>query len=201
MLLTIDIINRKTIVANMKIYTRTGDEGLSSLWGGTRVSKASKRIEAYGEVDELNSGIGVLLAEKENALLPLLVPMLENIQAELMVVGSDLATPLGVPKKLKTVRLQEESVSRLEHEIDQLTENLDTLTTFILPSGSKLGSWLHFLRAVSRRAERAIVSLSSEEPVTAAALKYINRLSDWLFTAARGQNKYENKPEQPWHVT
>ncbi|MFW5702623.1 MAG: cob(I)yrinic acid a,c-diamide adenosyltransferase [Candidatus Dojkabacteria bacterium] len=181
----------------MKIYTKTGDKGMSSLWGGQRVSKGSLRIESYGTVDELNSILGMVgsVAGLESGL----TEKVEKIQGELMIAGSDLATPIDVSKKIKQVRVGSKSAKRLEREIDKMSKDLPQLTSFILPSGSFAGSTLHHARAVCRRAERLVVRLSNEEPINEQVVIYLNRLSDWLFTAARWQNKFDDQIETPWH--
>lgn len=177
----------------MKIYTKTGDGGSTSLFGGQRVDKNSARIAAYGNVDELNSLIGVILA---NDLQKDISKKLLRIQAELFVLGSDLATPAGV--KVKVVRVKRDFVLRLEREIDLWEKQLPILRNFILPGGSAIGSLLHLARTVARRAERSIVDLSLEEKINKNAISYINRLSDWLYVCARVVNKLDNVGEIPW---
>lgn len=177
----------------MKIYTKTGDHGSTSLFGGTRVDKDSARIDAYGNVDELNSLIGTILA---NNLTIDVSKKLIRVQNELFVLGSDLATPKEV--KVKVERVKKSFVNRLEKEIDNWEKQLPALRNFILPGGSNIGSGLHLARTVARRAERSIVNLSTEEKININALTYINRLSDWLFVLARVVNKLDKMKEIPW---
>jgi cob(I)alamin adenosyltransferase len=176
-----------------KIYTKTGDKGKSSLWGGKRVSKASSRIEAYGTVDELNSILGIVYAL--DSLDKTIKKSIQKIQKELIIIGSDLATPIDISGKFKQVRISKSPTTRLEKEIDKLSKILPRLSSFILPTGSFEGSVLHHARAVCRRAERNCVKLSNEEDINENVIVYLNRLSDWLFTAARYQNMKDNKIE------
>lgn len=184
----------------MKIYTKTGDRGTTSLFGGRRTDKDSLRIEAYGNVDELNSLIGVVVADfVEVRPLTEVGPLkrkLLRIQAELFVLGSDLATPLDV--KIKIPRVKKSFITRLEKEIDLWDKNLAPLKKFILPGGSKVGAKLHLARTVARRVERAIADLANQEKINQNTLIYINRLSDWLFTLARYVNKLDKIKEVPW---
>ncbi|HWI61435.1 MAG TPA: cob(I)yrinic acid a,c-diamide adenosyltransferase [Symbiobacteriaceae bacterium] len=173
----------------MKIYTRTGDAGQTSLRWGERVSKDALRVEAYGTVDEANAFVGNALA-----LLPVaagqLRGMLTRIQRELFDVGADLAVP---PKKEKgeQPKVTPDMITALEQEIDTLEAGLDPLRTFILPGGTPAAAALHTARTVARRAERRVVTLMAAEPVDDVLLKYLNRLSDFLFVAARAANKLE----------
>lgn len=178
---------------NVKIYTRTGDRGTTSLFGGKRVGKNSLRIEAYGCVDELNSLIGVIVASEPPADV---LKKLTRIQEELFVLGADLSSPMDV--KAKIPRITKVYVTRLEKEIDAIDKNLPDLRNFILPGGGKVGSKLHLARTVTRRAERVIVDLSAQEKINKNAQVYINRLSDWLFVLARYTNKLEGAKEIPW---
>ena len=162
-----------------RIYTKTGDEGLTGLGGGRRVPKDSPRVSAYGTVDELNSAIGVALAL---GLSDRLVDELGRIQNELFDLGADAATPGEVDGALRIVASQ---VERLEGEIDAMNADLQPLTSFILPGGNAAVSSLHLARAVVRRAERAAVALNEAEPLNPQLLAYLNRLSDHLFVAAR----------------
>lgn len=165
-----------------KIYTRTGDAGTTGLVDGTRRSKADARLVAIGEVDEANSAIGV-------ALLGLDGPLAEDltrIQNDLFDLGADLATPGDVEGAL---RILPEQVARLEDQIDAMNAQLSPLTSFILPGGTPAAAHLHLARAIARRAERAGVLLGDHEPINPSTLAYLNRLSDWLFVAARAVNK------------
>jgi cob(I)alamin adenosyltransferase len=169
-----------------RIYTRTGDGGSTRLASGAPVSKAGARVSAYGDVDETNAVIG--LARIAAAGAAPLDPILARIQNDLFDLGADLATPEraeGAPEPLRIVAGQ---VQRLEHEIDALNADLAALTSFVLPGGSPLAAHLHHARTVCRRAERSAVSLAAGEAVNPEALKYLNRLSDLLFVAARHAN-------------
>jgi cob(I)alamin adenosyltransferase len=178
----------------MKIYTRTGDLGETSLFAGGRVRKDHLRLHTYGTVDELNSVLGLALAAGVDQALG---GMVLRVQSELFVVGADLATPLNAEAK-RVVRVSAEMTSRLEQEIDGWERELPVLKRFILPGGSMGGGLLHQARAVCRRAERWLVSLQEAEPVNAEVLKYMNRLSDWLFVAARVANQRSGHVEAVW---
>lgn len=170
-----------------RIYTRTGDKGATRLASGEKVSKASARVMAYGEVDELNSVIG--LARLETGGDDVLDPMLARIQNDLFDLGADLATPPGKPGSPEALRIVASQVERLEREIDALNAGLAPLSSFILPGGARASAHLHLARAVCRRAERSAVSFFGVDPDPhAEALRYLNRLSDLLFVAARFAN-------------
>ncbi len=177
----------------MKIYTKKGDSGSTSLYGGKTVSKSSKRIAAYGTVDELNSVLGTILAEdhsnKTNALLT-------TIQEQLFVLGADLATPLS--KETRINRISEEEISFLENSIDEMENKLPPLRNFILPGGTKAGAAIHFSRTVCRRGERLAVECSKEENISPESIKYLNRLSDFLFVLGRYENHISDTQETPW---
>ncbi|MGC6517083.1 MAG: cob(I)yrinic acid a,c-diamide adenosyltransferase [Candidatus Puniceispirillaceae bacterium] len=164
-----------------KIYTRTGDGGETSLVNGARVSKHSRRPAAFGEVDEVNSVIGLARLYSQDEI----DEMLSRIQNDLFDLGADLATP---ETDKPALRISNTQVTRLEEEIDEMNATLNPLTSFILPGGSELAAWLHLARTVSRRAERRMTELAIEEPVNEAAMQYINRLSDHLFVLARKVN-------------
>ena len=166
-----------------KIYTRTGDGGSSGLVDGSRVSKAASRMMAIGDVDEANSAIGVAIAALDAASS--LSPKLRMIQNEMFDLGADIATPFGTDFEEHALRIVARQVERLEEEIDAMNADLSPLASFILPGGSAVVASLHLARAIVRRAERAGVALAAEEQVSAAALAYLNRLSDHLFVAAR----------------
>jgi len=165
-----------------RVYTKTGDKGLTSLIGGNRVSKSSARVEAYGDVDELNSVLGVVLAEVKDEEIKNII---KEIQNDLFIIGADLASP----PEIQVPRIDKERIGELEKTIDKLLEELGPLKEFILPSGSGGGPYIHLARAVSRRAERRIVKLMEEEQLNENVLVYINRLSDLLFVMARIENK------------
>ena len=162
-----------------KIYTRTGDKGIAGLVDGSRVSKASARMTAIGDVDEANAAIGVAIAAVGDDALS---EQLRRIQNELFDLGADIATPSGIEGALRIVPSQ---IERLEHEIDAMNAGLEPLQSFILPGGSASVAALHLARTVVRRAERAAVDLAEGDPVNPDALAYLNRLSDLLFVAAR----------------
>ncbi len=178
----------------LKIYTKTGDTGQTSLFGGKRVRKDSARIEAYGTVDELNSFIGLTLTAELDAKLQTL---LRSVQNDLFVLGSDLATPLE-QDKTKAPRITEEHVRRLEKEIDIMQEQLAPLRTFVLPGGSEAAARIHICRTVCRRAERLTVETATRESINPENIKYLNRLSDFLFVLARRANLSANIPDIPW---
>jgi cob(I)alamin adenosyltransferase len=172
-----------------RIYTRTGDKGLTRLSTGQPVSKASLRVQAYGGVDETNAFIGV--ARQHTKADPELDALLERIQNDLFDLGADLATPEQDEKPdWEPLRVVDSQVERLEREIDAINERLSPLTSFVLPAGSPAAAALHVARTVCRRAERGLVELMAlkGEIVGEPALRYLNRLSDLLFVAARRAN-------------
>ncbi|MDK4739839.1 cob(I)yrinic acid a,c-diamide adenosyltransferase [Rhizobium sp. CNPSo 3464] len=172
-----------------KIYTKTGDDGTTGLVAGPRRLKHDLRVEAYGTIDETNSIIGV--ARLHTADMPELDAMLMRIQNDLFDLGADLSTPeTDEPLSYEPLRIIDGQVQRIEQDIDALNAGLQPLSSFILPAGSPASAHLHLARTVARRAERLMVALSRSEGerVTPAALKYINRLSDFLFVAARHAN-------------
>ena len=171
-----------------RIYTRTGDDGSTGLANGERRAKCDSRVEAYGDIDETNSFIG--LARLSTAASPELDSMLARIQNDLFDLGADLATPPSdKPLGYEPLRIIGAQVIRLEQEIDALNARLTPLKSFILPGGSSAAAALHLARAVSRRAERRMVALAMQgEGVSAQALQFVNRLSDFLFVAARIAN-------------
>jgi cob(I)alamin adenosyltransferase len=164
-----------------RIYTRTGDTGSAGLVDGSRVSKSGLRMTAIGEVDEANAAVGLALAALGSSGS---AQQLVRIQNELFDLGADIATPAGIEGALRIVP---EQVARLEVDIDELNSELAPLTSFLLPSGSMAVSALHLARTVVRRAERAAVALHEAEPLNPHLLSYLNRLSDFLFVAARHQ--------------
>ncbi|WP_026942777.1 cob(I)yrinic acid a,c-diamide adenosyltransferase [Hellea balneolensis] len=171
-----------------KIYTRTGDDGTTGLVDGSRLSKDDIRVRAYGDVDETNSVIGLVRLTLENRRLD---DMLLRIQNDLFDLGADLATPLpakGEADSEYALRMVESQSTRLEEELDALNADLQPLTSFVLPGGSPPAAYLHQARTVCRRAERVCVALAEAHPVNPAALTYLNRLSDFLFVAARWCN-------------
>jgi len=177
----------------MKIYTRTGDDGTTGLFGGPRVPKNDERIAAYGTIDELNSLLGLVCTDEISAEID---TALERMQHELFAVGAELATP--EPTEHNTDLLDDHQVKRLELEIDRFDTALPELKNFILPGGGKAGATLHVARCVCRRAERQLVTLGGQTPVRGALLQYVNRLSDLLFVLARAANAEDKSPEQSW---
>jgi cob(I)alamin adenosyltransferase len=182
----------------MKIYTRTGDDGLTGLIGGTRVVKSDDRVQAYGSVDELNAVLGLCIAQSKDAEIS---GFLNAHQSELFALGSHLAAQ-DANAAMKLPALDAGAIARMEQQIDRWDTELEPLKNFVLPGGAALASWLHLARTVCRRAERDVVGLRSSRPKDAprfgAPVKYLNRLSDWLFTAARVANKRAGVKETPW---
>ncbi len=165
-----------------KIYTRGGDKGLTSLGDGSRVEKSHTRIKAYGDIDEANSCIGVSMVFSSGKIKK----VLRSIQNDLFDIGADLCFPEKVKKH---VTISKKRIKFLENEIDKINKDLNKLESFILPSGSRASSFLHLARSLIRRAERSIVELDKKEKVNSDVLIYTNRLSDFLFVAARFENK------------
>jgi cob(I)alamin adenosyltransferase len=167
-----------------RIYTKTGDKGTTALGDGTRLPKHSLRIAAYGTVDETNAALGIARLHAQGAL----DDMLARIQNDLFDLGADLCVPETAKRSEGRLRIADAQVERLEREIDGMNAELSPLTSFVLPGGTPAAAHLHLARTISRRAERLMVELASHEPVGEPALKYINRLSDHLFVAARFAN-------------
>ena len=180
----------------MKVYTRTGDKGETSLYGGVRVKKNSLRVEAYGEVDELNAFIGAAMASVQDREI---VKTLEAIQNELFAIEAQLADPKydARKKKEKTI-VTEERILEYEKEIDRCIEEVGPLRTFVLPGGTPSAAFLHLARTVCRRAERRVLALSEKEEIPSIAVKYLNRLSDLLFMLALVENKRRGVELKKW---
>lgn len=178
----------------MKIYTRTGDKGDTSLYGGQRVPKDALRIEAYGILDELNSVLGIVRSDNTH---PEIDEILSQIQNQLFELGADLATPRSVTRK-HVKRFEPKDAGPLEKWIDRLGGYLKPLRNFILPGGSPVAARIHFARTVCRRAERAVVRLSRNEDIGDGITVYLNRLSDLLFVLARYANSTANVTETKW---
>ncbi|MBN1447641.1 MAG: cob(I)yrinic acid a,c-diamide adenosyltransferase [Bacteroidetes bacterium] len=178
----------------MKIYTRTGDEGKTALFGGRRVGKDSARIEAYGTVDELNAFLGDACATVAHDELR---EHLTQIQHELFMLGADLATPVD-SKNVNVQRIEAVHVQRLESLIDTLEEKLPPIRFFILPGGTVTASRLHICRTICRRTERLVVHLATVEDINEYDLQYINRLSDLLFVLARYANHLDGQQDVRW---
>ena len=184
-----------------KIYTKTGDKGETSLYGGTRVSKAAARVESYGTLDELNAFIGLAKAEISDGKV---LNQLQKIQFDLFTVGSEAATPtdkvlLANGKSRLDVIISEKEIAELELWMDDFDAELEPLRFFILPSGGKAAATVHVCRTVCRRAERAMVFLNETEEVRPELIKYLNRLSDYLFILARYISKISGEKEEYWN--
>lgn len=171
----------------MKIYTRTGDRGETSLFGGARVPKNDPRIDAYGTVDELNSFLGVVLAIDPDA-------QLLEVQRDLFEIGAHLASP-GTSR---FAGVEASRIEALERGIDAMEAELAPLKSFILPGGTAAAAQLHVARTVCRRAERLVVALHDDDPATQSSITYLNRLSDYLFVAARYANRKAGVDDVPW---
>jgi cob(I)alamin adenosyltransferase len=187
--------DRLTSMRITNVYTRVGDGGDTYLGGGQKVPKESLRIEAYGTVDELNSVLGVALSVGLDAGM---VPTLSRIQNDLFHLGSDLCVLETDKKKLKIPRIEERHVTSLEGDIDRMQEDLKPLEEFVLPGGAPGAAQLHVARTVCRRAERLVVALSRKEPVGPCTIQYLNRLSDYLFVAARHENHSKGVADVQW---
>lgn len=177
----------------MKIYTKKGDGGETSLFGGQKVKKSSARIAAYGTVDELNSVLGMALTYPHSDQTR---SYLEQLQNDLFVLGADLATPIS--RNTRIDRITQAQVDFLEHAIDEMEEYLPPLRNFILPGGSKTGATIHFARTVCRRAERHAVECREQEELSSLSIVYLNRLSDFLFVLGRFENQQAGTEETPW---
>ncbi len=181
----------------MKIYTKTGDRGETGLFGGGRVSKSHPRVEAYGDIDELNATIGLA---RSIEMMPRIDEVLAPVQRDLFSLGALLATPDHdkVKQQLEKARIDDTRVAELERAIDDGETELEPLTAFILPGGTPKSAALHVARTVCRRAERKVISLGSEVDVPPIVVKYLNRLSDLLFVLARVANRRAGAPEVIW---
>ena len=177
----------------MKIYTKTGDGGETGLFGGPRVFKDDPRVEAYGDVDELNAVLGLVRCESIEASID---QLLATIQNELFDLGAELASQ--EPDRMGTRRVTASQVSVLESAIDEYDARLPPLKNFILPGGIRPAALLHLARTVCRRAERRVVTLGRREPVSVEIVVYLNRLSDLLFVLSRAVNHFANRTDVPW---
>jgi cob(I)alamin adenosyltransferase len=176
----------------VKIYTKTGDDGTTGLQNNKRISKSNPRIQAYGAVDEINSFLGVILSSQIDEDIK---NMLTTVQNDLFVVGSDLSnSDLSASQN----RITEKMVEFLEKNIDHLEKDLPSITNFILPGGHPTASWVHVARAITRRAETQIILLSENEKINKNCIKYLNRLSDFLFVVARTINKRNQINDVLW---
>ena len=195
--MSVPFFNNYTANINMKIYTKTGDKGSTSLFNGARVSKNALRVNCYGTIDEMNSIVGLAITfSPENDLKSDLI----NLSLTLFNLGSDLATPLNPAPKFEPPRMTDEDIQKLEHLIDRYTELLPPLKSFILPGGSQTAAFLHQARTVCRRAERLMVELSASEQLSEFTMIFVNRLSDYLFTAARYSNYLQNIEDIKWET-
>ncbi|MFW9930621.1 MAG: cob(I)yrinic acid a,c-diamide adenosyltransferase [Candidatus Thorarchaeota archaeon] len=180
----------------MKIYTKNGDKGKTALFGGKKVSKDDLRVQAYGELDELNSIIGLAINKVENLDTS---KILQEIQNQIFAIGSDLATPPEENKLREKINIDYSSFTEeLEKKIDQWEKELHPLKSFILPGGSDGSNYLHLARTVCRRAERSIITLSNSENINNSIIPYINRLSDLLFVLARSENYIKGIVDKEW---
>ena len=185
----------------MKLYTRTGDDGTTGLFGGQRVLKDHPRVAAYGDIDELNAALGMAnsaLAQVDPAVRGRFAVILTQLQSRLFDIGADLATPGGSKHESKVMRINDAHVTEAERWIDEVDSGNAPMKTFVLPGGTELASRLHQARTICRRAERAMVHLQQSEPITPAALIYINRVADLLFAMARRANAEAGVPDVPW---
>jgi len=180
-----------------KIYTKTGDDGTTALADGSRLSKASTRVSAYGDVDELNSYLGLIRTLATIANWTDLSTKLEQLQNELFDIGSNLATREG-STTYPVFQVSEKHLQHIEQLIDEVTEKLPPLTSFVIPGGTILNGHLHIARAICRRAERSVVKLSQSEPVSNNIIIYLNRLSDYLFALCRAESARSKVPETLW---
>lgn len=181
----------------MKIYTRTGDEGETGLFGGGRVRKSNARVAAYGDVDELNAVLGWTLVRADD---PEVRQRLTAVQGDLLAIGAHLATPPGARSASHLPPLPTGRAAEFEAWMDAAEDELEPLRSFILPGGSAVGAALHVARTVCRRAERTVVGLAETEDVAPEILVYLNRLSDLLFELARLANHRAGVPERPWRA-
>jgi cob(I)alamin adenosyltransferase len=181
----------------MKIYTKTGDTGQTALFGGGRVPKSDPRVEAYGDVDELNATLGVVLATGPLARID---DVVAPIQQDLFAIGALLATPDRdrMQRHLEKARIDDARIVELEHAIDAGDEELEPLKAFVMPGGTPKAAALHVARTVCRRAERRVVDLSGGTEIPAVVIVYLNRLSDLLFTLARVANRRAGSTEVTW---
>ncbi|MEM7229475.1 MAG: cob(I)yrinic acid a,c-diamide adenosyltransferase [Planctomycetota bacterium] len=184
----------------MKLYTRSGDDGTTGLFGGDRVAKDHPRVEAYGTVDELNAAVGLARAacDPDQTFGQRLIAIFESIQSRLFDIGADLATPAGSPHEDKVLRISDAQVKEAEQWIDEIDGGNEPMKSFILPGGTELAARLHVARTICRRAERMMLRVHHQEPITEGAIVYINRLSDLLFAMARRANREAGTTDIPW---
>jgi cob(I)alamin adenosyltransferase len=181
-----------------KLYTRTGDDGSTGLFGGDRVSKHCIRVVAYGHADEANAALG-LSASACGSGDERLLEILHQLQSRLFDLGADLATPSDSPHADKVARMSSTMVEQMEHWIDEIDDANTPMTSFVMPGGCELAARLHLARTIARRCERSMIELASEEEVNEQSLVWINRLSDLLFAMARASNRLHGVDDVPWH--
>ncbi len=186
----------------MSLYTRTGDDGTTGLFGGQRVGKEHPRVEAYGTVDELNAWLGLAAAgcDAERPLQTRFVAILTGLQSRLFDLGADLATPADSPHRDKVAPITDKHVKEVEGLIDEVDGGNEPMKCFVLPGGTELAARLHATRTVCRRAERRVVVLGRMADITPAAVHYLNRVGDLLFAMARRANKDSAVPDIPWRA-
>ncbi len=184
----------------MNLYTRTGDDGTTGLFGGDRVSKDDPRIAAFGSVDELNACVGLAAAacDSTNPFESRLLDTLSQLQSRLFDVGADLAAPLGSKHQDKIKRIDSDDVKQVEAWIDEFDAKNEPMKSFVLPGGTELAARLHLARTVCRRAEREVIALAHGGPVNEQLRIYLNRISDLLFAMARRANKQAGVADVPW---
>jgi len=180
----------------MKIYTKTGDDGTTGLFGGDRVSKVDARVEAYGTVDEINAALGMVRAHK--ALSSAFDELIATLQNDLFVIGAELACAPGKKEKLTMKWVDTLAIERIEHAIDEAEAGLSPLQNFVLPGGSPAAASLHLARTIARRAERRVLGVTQPEPPRLEVVMYLNRLSDLLFVLARRANHEAGIADVPW---
>ncbi len=181
----------------MKIYTKTGDDGTTGLFGGSRVAKDDDRVEAFGSVDEANAALGLAQSTTESQDI---AEWLKEVQSDLFTLGAELACAPDKQQKLTLPHIEARRIEWLEQTIDHIEARLSPLKNFILPGGSLGSSALHHARTVVRRAERRALHLNRQAPVRTEVLVYLNRLSDFLFVLARYENSLEKTPDIPWRA-
>lgn len=179
----------------MRVYTKTGDDGTSGLIGGTRVEKYDLRLESYGTVDELNSWIGLICSQKID---PTSRDLLLSVQNNLFVIGARLATDLSKTDLSAKLNLKEKEITKLENEMDRILDQLPPMEHFVLPGGSNAISYCHLARTVCRRAERRVCQLAKEVSIPDELIRYLNRLSDYLFVLSRKIAVDESVDEVQW---
>ncbi len=184
----------------MKLYTKSGDDGSTGLFGGVRVMKHHPRIEAYGTVDELNAWLGVCVVacSPDCAIETRIGAILTRLQSRLFDLGADLATPRGSAHESKVTRMSKHHVKEAESFIDEIDGKNEPIRAFVLPGGSSLAAHLHVARSVCRRAERLAVSFNEQEPIGEPVIQFLNRLSDLLFAMARRANGARGVADTPW---